>query len=535
MPSPKPHQSPFGKWFLLDIALALALAPASFSAHGQNALAPTTSPVQALRFTIAQFRFQGNTLVDDASLQTVLQPLLGSGKTLADLNAARQAILAAYRDQGYELLSVDYDAVQSRGGNHLFRVREVKIAKISVTGVAADAAANVLRQLPGLQQGLTPNLNQLARELFLFNDNPSRSVALAYRPADPGTTDVEIRVSDKNPLHIDLALNNTGSDSTGNTRLGISLRHDNLFDKNHQFSVGFTTSPEKPGQVLQISAAYRIPLPSLGDTVVLSASDSSTDVGLVSNIFNVAGKGTTLGAHYQRNLWRDGVSRHVLDVGYDERRLRDVVDFFGINLGTSVTTRPLSVGYRYQRLAPGDSLALGLALQNNLPGGDLNDDATYAASRVGASANWQTLQLQANWQHEFSNGWMPVLRLSGQASNGPLVASEQFGLGGLQAVRGFAEREGTGDNGMRLHLELFGPRLADKHRLLAFLDAGQSTRLNPQPGELASQTLTSFGIGWRAQFDNGLGISLDAAKVVAGTVANPQGSTRLHVAASWFF
>ena len=270
-------------------------------------------------------------------------------------------------------------------------------------------------------------------------------------------------------------------------------------------------------------------------TLVLSASDSSTDVGLVSNLFNVSGKNTTFGAHYQRSLWRDAVSRHVLDAGIEERRLRDVVDFFGINLGTSVTTRPLSLAYRYHRLAPGDSLALGIALQNNLPGGHLNDDATYAASRLGASASWQTLQLHAHWQHELANGWMPSGRWMGQTSNGPLVASEQFGLGGQQAVRGFAEREGAGDNGLRAHLELFGPRWADKHRCLVFWDAGQSSRLNPQAGELASQTLSSFGLGWRANFDNGASLSLDAAKVLSGTVLNPQGSSRLHVAASWIF
>ena len=249
----------------------------------------------------------------------------------------------------------------------------------------------------------------------------------------------------------------------------------------------------------------------------------------------MSGKSTTLAAHYQRSLWRDAVSRHVLDLGIEERRLRDVVDFFGVNLGTSVTSRPLSIAYRYQRVAPGDSLALGLALQSNLPGGDLNDDATYAASRVGASAKWQTLQLQANWQHEFSNGWMPALRFVGQSSNGPLVASEQLGLGGLNAVRGFAEREAAGDNGTRAHFELFGPRIAGNQRVLLFLDAGQSTRLNPQPGELASQTLASFGVGWRAQFENGLGFSLDLARVAAGTSLNPQGSTRLHAAINWLF
>ena len=529
MPFPKTRPTIFSASTV--ILLALAVSPV----HGQQAHALPDAPEQSLRFTIHAFRIQGNTLVDNASLQTLLEPLLGSGKTLADLNAARQTVLAAYRNLGFELMSVNYDAPASRGGVHVLTVQEVNIGKVTVTGVGADPARQVLRQLPTLQAGTSPRLSQLARELFLFNDNPSRKASLVYRAANPGVADVEVQVADQSPLHFQLGLNNTGSDSTGNTRVSMTVRHDNLFDKSHQLSLSLATSPEKPGQVTQISASYQVPLPQWGDTLVLSASDSSTDVGLVSNIFNVSGKNTTFGAHYQRSLWRDAVSRHVLDAGIEERRLRDVVDFFGINLGTSVTTRPLSLAYRYHRLAPGDSLALGIALQNNLPGGHLNDDATYAASRLGASASWQTLQLHAHWQHELANGWMPSGRWMGQTSNGPLVASEQFGLGGQQAVRGFAEREGAGDNGLRAHLELFGPRWADKHRGLIFWDAGQSSRLNPQAGELASQTLSSFGLGWRANFENGASLSLDAAKVLSGTVLNPQGSSRLHVAASWIF
>ncbi len=529
MPSQIPHRTQIAPWLLA------ALAWTGFSAHGQSAPALAVQPDQALRFTIAAIRLEGNTLVEDATVQRVLRPLLGSGKTLADLNAARQAILDAYRDRGYELLSVAYDASQSRGGIHLFKVHEVKIAKIEVTGIAAQAAANVRGQLPELREGSTPRLNQLARELFLFNDNPSRNATLAYRPADRGTTDVEIKVADTAPLRVDLALNNTGSDSTGNTRLGVTLRHDNLFDKNHQIALTLTASPEKWSKVLQLAAVYQIPLPAMGDTVVLSASHASTDVGLVANTFNVSGKSTTLAAHYQRSLSRDAKSRHVLDLGYDERRLRDVVDYFGVNLGTSVTARPLSVAYRYQSAAPGDSLALGLAWQRNVPGGSLNDDATYAASRVGASANWQTMQFTTHWQHEFANGWMPALRVVAQTSHGPLIASEQLGLGGQHGVRGFAEREGAGDRGARANLELFSPRITGNQRGLLFLDAGQSTRLKAQPGEKSSQKLTSVGVGWRAQFDSGLSMSLDAAKVAASTTSTAHGSTRLHFASSWLF
>ena len=64
----------------------------------------------AIRFTIAEFRIEGATLVPADELQAALKPFLGSGRRVDDLNGARGAVIEAYRRKGYELLSVDYDA-----------------------------------------------------------------------------------------------------------------------------------------------------------------------------------------------------------------------------------------------------------------------------------------------------------------------------------------------------------------------------------------------------------------------------------------
>ena len=530
-----------GLWAAASFAAMLAWSPMVWSqteaptAPGQAPKSDAAQIMQSLRFTIAEIRVSGNTLVADAPLQAVLKPFLGSGKTLDDLNRARQAIVDRYRAQGYELFSVDYNPQRSREGIHGYVVREVKVGTVSVSGNSAISSDNLRRQLPSLEEGKTPRLEPLARELFLLNDNAARSVVLSYAPSAPGVTDVEVKVTEKPQLHADLALNNTGSSATGASRLGITLHHDNLFDRSHQLTLGAVTSPEQPGRVRQFSIGYQMPLAALGDRLVFSASDSSTDSGLVANLFNVSGQGSTVALHYVHNLARDALSRHTLELGYDERRFRDVVDFFGVNLGTSVTTRPLSLAYRYGRTAQGDNLSLGVGLQHNLPGGDLNDDVAYGAARVGALAQWHTWQIDASWQRELASGWMPSVRMNVQFTQTPLISAEQFGVGGVSAVRGFDEREGAADRGWQARMELFGPRLAENHRVLGFVDLGASTRLNPQPGELVSQELGSYGLGWRAQFTNGLGISADAAVVFRGTALHPAGSTRLHFAAVWSF
>jgi hemolysin activation/secretion protein len=515
-------------------ALGLCLLLSAPQAFCQET-AHTAQADETLRFSILAFRITGNHLLVEANLQAILQPFIGSGKTLDDLNLARQIILAAYNQAGYELLSVNYNAPASRAGIHQFDVHEVTIGNIRVSGNAAFSGDHVRRQFPSLNAGGTPNLSQLARELFLFNDNPAHTASMTYLPAAQGVSDVEIKLTERSPIHVDLSLNNTGTGNTGASRLGFTLHHDNLFECSHQLTLGVVTSPEKPNRVRQFSAAYEISLPRLGDKLVLSASDSSTNSGLIANQFNISGTGSSVALHYQRTLARDVLRTHQLDIGYDERRYRDIVDFFGVNLGTSVTAKPLTVGYTYRRTLSKHRLALGVTLQHNLSGGSLNDNATYNASRKGATASWQTLQLNGHWQQDTATGWMTALKLNAQHSRTPLIASEQFGLGGIQAVRGFDEREGAGDRGYRTSLELYSPVFAGGQRVLGFIDQGASSRLNPQAGELASQHLASYGLGWRAQLQNGLSLALDGALVSSGSKLHPRGNSRIHLSAVWQF
>ena len=45
-------------------------------------------------------------------------------------------------------------------------------------------------------------------------------------------------------------------------------------------------------------------------------------------------------------------------------------------------------------------------------------------------------------------------RLDGQWSDEPLIPGEQFGIGGARSVRGYEEREASGDSGFFVSAEL---------------------------------------------------------------------------------
>ena len=514
------------------LGVVAAVFPLAGLAQGATIVPPEQARV--LRFGINEIRIEGNTLVPDAMLQAAVNPYIGFNRSIDDLSAVKQAILDVYRRLGYELLTVSYQANRSRAGTHYFVVRELRIGKVRVTGNSALTENEIRRELPSLVEDTAPHLRQLARELFLFNDNPGRTALLQYSSGVPGTSDVEIKIAEQPQFTKALTFNNTGTAATGRARIGLHAAHSNFLGRSDQLAASVTTS-DRPSHVLQTAFSYLMPLPSLGDSVQLSASYSDADSGRVADLFNVSGKGTIWGAHYLHNLRRDARSRHVLDIGYEERRFRDVVDFSGTNLGVSVTARPVILGYRYSRSAEGQNLSLGIALQQNLPGGGRNDNATYAASRAGATARWKSWQFDGSWQRELSSGWMPAARFAAQYAGKPLIAAEQFGLGGQRAIRGFDEREAAGDRGWRANFEIYGPRFGENQRLLGFVDYGGSTRLNPLLGELAGQHLASFGVGWRAQIKKDLSISADGASVIHGTTRHSRGHKSLHISASYSF
>ncbi|MDZ4202963.1 MAG: ShlB/FhaC/HecB family hemolysin secretion/activation protein [Gallionella sp.] len=491
---------------------------------------------QAVIFSVRAFVFEGNRQLDDAELQRAVAFCLGDNRSVQDLLAAKEAILKAYDDANYGLVAVGFPQEIGADGVVRLRIVEIRPGKIRVTGNSAYSEANIRAQLPALKDDAMPDQDTLSRQMFLANDNPSRSIQMNFAPGTvPGEMELELAVRELDPLRFGITLENTGNRQTGAYRFGVIAHHSNLWDKSHIGAVSLTTSPESPGQVQQFGLFYQVPLAALGDTVTFTASHSSVNSGLVANAFDVSGQGQSLGVHYQRNLARNFYNKHVLDVGLDYRAYKNTVNFFGINLGVDVDERPLGIAYQFSHQDAVLEWGGGAGYVANISGGARNDAATYAASRVGAPASWDLLRFNANLKHRSSSDWIISAVLDGQSSNKPLIAGEQYGIGGMRSVRGYEEREISGDSGERISVEVSTPRIADVHRFVAFVDSAAMRRNNPQLGELSSKSITGYGLGWRMGLDNGLNVNLDVAVASNAGLVTPGSRASGHLSAVWWF
>lgn len=113
-------------------------------------------------------------------------------------------------------------------------------------------------------------------------------------------------------------------------------------------------------------------------------------------------------------------------------------------------------------------------------------------------------------------------------------------MGGNDSVRGFAEREVAGDQGIRLGLEVWAPPLdSGTWRVvpLAFVDAARVTRNQPAAGEIAEQNIASAGLGLRASMGRSLSLRIDWGHVTRGAAGagTQAGAQKLHATMIWNF
>lgn len=165
---------------------------------------------------------------------------------------------------------------------------------------------------------------------------------------------------------------------------------------------------------------------------------------------------------------------------------------------------------------------LNASFSRNLPGGGDGDGRAFERTRTGAPANYSILRVGASFIHAFASEWQSRIAFSSQYTQDSLIPGEQFGIGGMDSVRGYLPREASNDTGYSTQLEMYTPNLADKaglsdkwkSRLVGFYDFGQVRRNNTLPGEQDGKYLASTGIGLRLTQGKTLSVRFDLAQIL---------------------
>lgn len=526
---------------------------ASGLAGAQTAPPASPPPAEAPRVNVQRWQVQGNTLLPADELAGVLQAFTGP-LTSTRLREATLAVQALYRDAGYGGVVAFLPEQDLAGGLALLRVVEGRLAQVQVRGQQKFSEANVRASLPSLAVGRTPAVRRIDAEIQMANENPAKGVQVLLQPgAGTGEIVAQVTVAEQPLQRFSARLDNTGARATGRWRAALGWQHANLWDADHVFATEVQTAPENPGAVRVLSGSYRAPLYGRAMALDAYAAWSDVDAGSVATAAGdllFSGKGTVSGLRLGLYLPRLGNTDQRVLVGVEHRDYRNSCTLLGLGqaacgaAGASVSLQPASLTYTVQ--ASGEwRWGASIGLHSNLAlGGRHAQAADFEAVRSGSRARYSLLRGAAQLSLPLGEQGQASARLNAQYSGQPLVPGEMFGAGGAQSVRGYEERELSGDSGFTLSLEAQGGNLLQAWpaaagidlRALLFTDAGEVANADDALC-LAGRsrcTLGSLGGGLRLSWQS-LQARLDVARALASASSTAAGDLRAHVSLYYSF
>lgn len=528
-------------------------------------------------FTVDQYLVDGNTLLSNATIEAVLEKHKGVGKQFKDLDQARMDLEKAYHEAGYPTVLVMLPEQTIEQGSVKLLVIEAILSDIKVTGNKYYARHRLLEKLPSLKIGEVLYEPAFSKELGALQTNPDRKVAPVLSPGpEPGTVSLELKVTDRLPVHGKIEGDNRGPITTPVNRLIAEVQHTNLFGGDEILTVNTVQTPTDWGQVQNYGASFVYPVIWPSHYLAVYASYSKSNSVLAGSTLSVgtadvgiAGNAIVAGIRYNFPIFTGGDSTQQVSLGMDYKHLAKTEGMFPGGLGTVTILSPVQytpMSINYSGLFP-DRLGLSKAtagvkgyVAGMIPGGDEEDFGgdpsnpfEQPGNRVGSTGTFAVVQASLERIQPLIGDFTLALHVDGQWASQPLIPAELYFAGGMDTVRGYLNYETAGDHALRGRAELTTPELLSipidriwqrkksaewniRVRLAAFYDGAQLWVLQPQPLQADHFRLEGTGFGVRVKFPKDIGeLKVDQGWALQPTPTTQRGHSFVHFSVGLVF
>lgn len=530
---------------LLTLCMTMALVSANAEAQevpgavdvsGQQKAAPEPAAVPAQRVNINEYIVRGNTVLDARTIERAVTPHLGPDKTMADIEAARLALQAAYQEGGYQSIYVDLPEQQVAGGLVYLQVTETKVGRVNVVGAKYNDPDSVRDRVPSLQQGAVPDFNLAQKELTELNRTAKRQVIPLVKQGEaPGTMDVDLKVEDKSPWRYGASINNDHSADTTALRSVLTIGHDNLWQKEHVASLTFFAAPEDLDEAKVWSGSYGMPLGSPDWMLEFSGYKSDSNV-VTTGDTNVTGKGHAVGVKVSRSLPMTGAWWHQISAGVDFKDMDELVTLEGVKGEGFAPLKYAPITLAYSGYRQGDKHQISVGFQTvfgtrSLLGYGSSEDE-FDWKRAYSDPSFIAIKADASDTITSESGSQWFGRISTQFTDSPLVSGEQFAAGGMYTTRGYRSAEAIGDYGALATIEwrtkplgFWGLR---DWRAYVYVDGAWLKLRERLPEQDDNFTLASVGVGSSFRISDHFNFRFDYGYPLSDGPTTTQGAHRLH-------
>jgi len=469
-------------------------------AHAQSQ-APATPASAPASFQINEYLVRGNTLLGNVDIEESVEPYLGPGRSMNDVHAAQSALQKLYQSKGYQSVVVEIPPQQVKDGVILLQVVENRIGRVRVEGAKYHSPQEIRDAVPALAEGSIPNFNQAQQQLTDLNrEQPGRQVVPLLSPGSmPDTMDVALKVDDSNPWHGSVEVNNDHSADTPDLRTIATVSDNNLWQLGHTLSASYIVAPQDPHATEVYALSYLAPL-NANWSLLGSAYKSNSNANTLGGT-TVLGKGNAASFQAIDQLPVLGDYTQMVSFGFSRKHFDQNISLGGQTTYAPLTYYPLTAAYTGQHASDKSSSSFTLTGNFGLRGAGSSNTA-FDNQRYNARDTFADLRLDINYMRSFAGGFAFVTRGSAQATDSPLVSSEQFAAGGMSSVRGYLSAEDTADNGAIASVEMRTPSIhswvgswANDWRFHVFVDSARLMLIDPLPDQRGRFTLLSTGIG----------------------------------------
>ena len=481
---------------------------------------PSADPGESnsqVNISVDRIEVVGNTVLSEADIVKITQPLTGQTVTLSQLNEAADAITQLYLARGYITSRAVLPEQAITDGIVTIQVSEGALGDIQVNGLSRLNERYITSRL---QHGVTTpfNANQLEEQLRLLRFDPLvETIQGRLQPGETaGESILTVEAEEADSWRVGLGVDNYGTPSTGSERMSASVAYQNLTGWGDTLSTSYTRSTTGGSNVWDIG--YRLPVNSLDGALSLRAAFDNFE--LTSGRFSGAidGSSDRYEISFRQPLVRSLRQEFALSAGFTYRNGKNFLGPSSIDIDR-VASAP-STDINSVDSAPSTDIdsvdsapSTDIDSVDSAPSADINRiDSVTSVFKFGQDYTRRDARGVWGLRSQFSFGtglfdatdnsddvadgqffsWLGqvqrIQRLSRdnlliiqsdlQITPDDLLPVEQFLIGGGRSLRGYRQNARRGDNGFRFSIEDRITLTRDEEtenaviQIAPFLDAG---------------------------------------------------------------
>lgn len=465
-------------------------------------------------FKLTDVIVDGSTVYDQEDFSSVIDEYKGEQVSFADLNRIAAALTRKYRDDGYVFSRVVMSPQKLKDGVVHMRAIEGRVAKVEVRGNVKDANGLIEEMAAKIRSAGPTNTHDIERYLLLIDDLPGVTARSFVKPSrTQGAGDLVIVVEEK-PVEGAVTFGNRSSRYVGQWRGEVVGAFNSLFGIHDRTTVrGIVTTQTKElryGEITHEEQLFAEGLRVKGRYAVTSTEPGGTlsPLGIQgdSNLFDLEAlypvvRGRNMNLTLSGGFAANDTSTDLSGFQIAEDRVRSV------RLKTTIDAVDGLSGINQ----------LDVGVTKGLKGFNATGDGIGRTRANGKQDFVRYNATASRVQDLFIPGVSAMVSATGQYAPDPLLASEEFTLGGDDFGRAYDAGELAGDRGYAGSLELrYGGdgsgEWLESYQFYGFIDYGKVKNLKPVVGEVANDSLTSAGGGVRYNLAHALSGYLEVAK-----------------------